>query len=144
MNNPYNDIINLPPYVTKHPHMSLYDRAAQFAPFAALTGFGALINETARLTDSKPELDEETARILNERLKIIEKNIKLKPEITATYFVPDKKKSGGSLKKYSGKIRRIDEFARELVFTDKSVLSIDEILFIDGDLFKNIAREQAV
>lgn len=144
MNNPYNDIINLPPYVTKHSHMSLYDRAAQFAPFAALTGFGALINETARLTDSKPELDEETARILNERLKIIEENIKLKPEITATYFVPDKKKSGGSLQKYSGKIRRVDEFARELVFTDKSVLSIDEILFIDGDLFKNIACEQAV
>lgn len=144
MNDNYSDIINMPAHITARPHLSLYDRAAQFAPFAALTGFGAVINETARLTDSKPELDEETSRLLDERVKIIEENIKLKPEVEVAFFVPDKLKPGGSLQKFRGRIRRVDEFERKLVFTDKSTIAIDDVIFIDSILFKNIACEQVI
>lgn len=144
MNSKYSDIINLPAHTITHPHLSLYDRAAQFAPFAALTGFGAVINETSRLTDKKPELDAESARLLNERIKIIEENIKLKPQIEVTLFVPDSKKSGGSLQKSRGKIRRVDVFERELIFDDKTKIPMDDIMFIQGELFKNIASAQSI
>lgn len=144
MDDTYNDIIDLPAHTILHSHMSLYDRAAQFAPFAALTGFGAVINETSRLTDTKPELDAESARLLSESIKIIEENIKLKPEIELMYFVPDGKKSGGSIQKFSGKIRRVDLFERELVFADKTKIPMDDIMFIQGELFKNIASEQSI
>jgi len=103
MNEKYNDIINLPAHRVYPPRISKCDRAAQFAPFAALTGFGAVINETARLTDSKPELDEQSAALLNERIRIIEENIKQKPELNVTFFVPDKRKKGGSLQSFRGK-----------------------------------------
>ena len=141
MNDEYKDIINLSAEVLFRPRMSRYERAAQFAPFAALTGFGAVINETSRLTDKKPELDEDSARLLNERIKIIEKNIKLKPEIEIMFFMPDKKKEGGSIQKFRGKVRRADGFGRELIFTDKTKIPMDDIVFIDGNFFKNIASE---
>ena len=141
MENNYSDIINLSAEKLFHPRMSRYDRAAQFAPFAALTGFGALINESSRLTDNKPELDSETERILNERVKIIEENIRLRPEIEIMFFVPDKRKEGGSIQKFRGRIRRTDRFERELIFTDKTKIQMDDIVFIDGNLFKNIVSE---
>ena len=144
MNDNYSDIINLAPPVFLYPRISLYDRAAQFAPFAALTGFGALINEASRLTDTKPELDEQTNHILNERIKFIEENIKSKPEIEVTFFTPDAKKSGGSFKKLRGNIRRIDKVAGELIFTDKRKILLDDVIFIDGEFFKNIARIQSI
>lgn len=142
--NDYKDIINLPAHSVKRHRLSLYDRAAQFAPFAALTGFGAVINETSRLTDSKPELSEDTARLLNERIHLLEKNIKSKPEIELMYFVPDSKKSGGSVQKFRGRLRRVDEFSRELIFTDKTQIAIDDVLFIQGDFFKVIAPDTAI
>ncbi|MBQ7504828.1 MAG: hypothetical protein IJT79_05870 [Ruminococcus sp.] len=142
--NDYNDIINLPAHDIKKHHLSLYDRAAQFAPFAALTGFGAVINETSRLTDSKPELSEDTVRLLNERIHLLRESIKLKPEIELLYFVPDKKKSGGSIQKFQGKLRRIDEFNRELIFVNKTQIAIDDVIFIQGDFFKDIAPDTAV
>lgn len=142
--NDYNDIINLPAHNIKKHHLSLYDRAAQFAPFAALTGFGAVINETSRLTDSKPELSEDTVRLLNERIHLLRESIKLKPEIELLYFVPDKKKSGGSIQKFQGKLRRIDEFNRELIFVNKTQIAIDDVIFIQGDFFKDIAPDTAV
>ena len=141
MNGNYNDIIKLSPDKLFRPRMSPYERAAQFAPFAALTGFGAVINEASRLTDKKPELDEDSARLLNERIKIIETNIKLRPQIDIMYFVPDKRKEGGSIQKFRGKIRRVDKFERKLIFTDKTKIQMDEIVFIDGNLFKNIASD---
>lgn len=144
MDDNYSDIIDMPAHIIKRPRMSLYDRAAQFAPFAALTGFGAVINETSRLTDKRPELDADTARLLNERIKIITENIRLKPEIEVMYFVPDKRKSGGSLQNFRGSVRRVDEFERELIFTDKSKIQMDDIFFIQGNLFKDIAPEQAI
>ena len=140
----YNDIINLPAHAVKRRCMSLYDRAAQFAPFAALTGFGAVINETSRLTDSKPELSEDTARLLNERIRLLEENIKLKPDVEIVFFAPDKKKSGGSIQKFSGKLRRVDEFNRLLIFADKTHIAIDDVIFIQGEFFKDIAPQGTI
>src|SRR5574344_2002509 len=95
--NNYEDIINLPHHqsVTRA-HMSNYDRAAQFAPFAALTGYDDAVKETARLTDKKVELDEYSKDALNERLNMIQDAIDEQPEVSITYFLLDKKKSGGA------------------------------------------------
>ena len=89
----YDDIINLPRHVSKkHPQMSLEARSAQFAPFAALTGYDEQIQETARITSKRKELNEELKEILNEKLQKIQEKINLKPELTITYFIPDLKK----------------------------------------------------
>lgn len=128
----YDDIINLPhPTSKNHPRMPLYDRAAQFSPFAALTGYDAAIKETARLTDEKKELDEDTISRLNERLNIIGENIGSKQPITITYFVPDEKKTGGEYVSYSGVVKRIDEYERTLIMTDKRIIPIEQISDIE-------------
>ena len=102
-NNSYEDIINLPHPVSKnHPQMSLRDRAAQFAPFAALTGHDAAIKEAVRLTDERLELSEEVIAQLNEKINIIRNNIGIEQNVSITYFVPDAKKAGGSYVTYSG------------------------------------------
>lgn len=132
----YNDIINMPHHVsTKRPQMPLKDRAAQFAPFAALTGYDDEIKETARLTDSKIELDESTLAILNDKLQIILDNLDTEPEITVTYFEPDKKKAGGAYIDHIGIVKRIDDYERTVIFTDKTVISIEDILDIQGIVF---------
>lgn len=138
MNNKnYDDIINLPnPTSKKYPRMSLYDRAAQFAPFSALTGHGAAIRETARLTDEKKELDEDTINQLNERLNIINKNIAAKKIVTITYFAPDDKKNGGRYVTHSGVIKRIDEYEHMVIMTDKTQIPIEQISGIESELFK--------
>ena len=106
----YDDIISLPHHVSKkHPQMSLHDRAAQFSPFAALTGHKAAINETARLTDEKQILSEDVIAKLNEQLNLIKENIGTNPIVTITYFVPDDKKSGGAYISYTGVVKKIDE-----------------------------------
>lgn len=97
MINPYDDIINLPHHTSvSRPHMSAHDRAAQFSPFAALTGYGSAIAETARLTDARVELDEYTKADLNEKLCIMQERIAQQPEVSITYFQPDKVKTGGA------------------------------------------------
>ena len=110
--------------------MTAEDRAAQFAPFAALTSFGALINETARLTDRRPVLDAETQELLNQRIHYIKENIRSRPEVEVTVFVPDKHKEGGSIETVSGKVRVIDEVNRELIFEDKRKIELGEIIYI--------------
>lgn len=108
--NKYEDIINLPHHVSKtRKPMSLYNRAAQFAPFAALTGYDDAIKETSRITEQRIELSEELKNMLNQKIKLISENIKLQPKVSITYFVPDNKKSGGVYKTISGNVRRIDE-----------------------------------
>lgn len=105
----YSDIINLdPPKPEKRMPMTLHDRAAQFAPFAALTGFGAAITETARLTERTPVLSEEEAAMLNEQLRWLSENIKSKPETKITFFVPDLYKEGGSYRTVRDSIKRVD------------------------------------
>ena len=129
----YDDIIELPHYVSKkHPQMSKEARAAQFAPFAALTGYGEAVNETARITDRKMELDEETKSIINEKLNIIDTNIKLKPQVTITYFVPDKYKNGGSYETVTGNVRKIDVANNFIVLTNQNKINITDLIRISG------------
>lgn len=111
--------------------MSDRDRAAQFMPFAALTGFGAMINETTRETAKKHELSEEELSLLNENINQIIKNIKQRPAVKITRFIPDKKKSGGSYETLAGNVRRVDEFKKEIIFTDKTVIPVEDIMLIE-------------
>lgn len=135
-NHAYDDIIDLPnPTSRKHPRMSLYDRAAQFSPFAALTGHDAAIKETARLTTDKLELSEDTIAKLNEQLNMINENIGAEPFVEITYFVPDDKKSGGAYISHSGVIKKIDKYERIVIMTDKTSIPIERISEIKGELF---------
>ena len=129
--NKYKDIINLPHHVSKTRNpMSLYNRAAQFAPFAALTGYNDAIKETARLTEQKIELSDELKNMLNQKIKLIIENIKLQPEVVITYFVHDNKKSGGVYKTISGNVKRIDEVEKCIIFTNKLKIFFSNIISI--------------
>ena len=122
----YDDIINLP-YPQKPQRMSNYNRAAQFSPFAALTGFEAAIAETARLTDCKMELDEGGKALLDEKLRLIEENIQESPEIVVTYFKPDLRKFGGAYIQKSGRVKKLDAYSRSVIFTDGTAIRIEDI-----------------
>lgn len=129
--NEYDDIINMPHHQSsKRPHMSSHQRAAQFAPFAALTGFDAAIDETARLTDQKLELSDEQADHLNAQIQRIIENIADKPQVEITYFVPDNHKSGGEYVTVTGRVRRVDDHNREIVFVDGMTVAIDDVYVI--------------
>lgn len=133
----YEDIINLrPPTSEKHPRMSLHDRAAQFAPFAALTGHDAAISETARVTEEKAELSDDAKENLTRKLQIIEELSESKIPVSVTYFVPDEKKRGGRYITKTGLVKRIDEYERKIVFQDKTSVPIDEISEIQSELFE--------
>ncbi len=134
----YDDIINLPhPTSKKHPRMPLEDRAAQFAPFAALTGHEEAIKETARLTDDREILSDEVIAVLNDKLKIIAKNLDTEQTVQITYFVPDDKKSGGAYVTHSGIVRKIDLCEHILIMTDGTVVPIGQISEIEGELLNN-------
>ena len=110
--------------------MSIQDRAAQFAPFAALSGHGAAIRETARLTDQRIELEEDQLVVLNEQLQKIMDRVSEHPEVSVLYFKPDGKKDGGAYVTVTGKVKKIDEIERTIVFVDKTVIPIGDILDI--------------
>lgn len=132
----YNDIINLPHYQSKkRPHMSVYDRAAQFSPFSALTGHDEAIRETARLTDKRTELSETEKTILNEKFNFILEHIYDRPEITVTYFIPDTLKSGGRYAEFTGCVKKYDYHNRVLHFIDNSEIKIDDIIEIESGIF---------
>ena len=141
--NPYTDIIHLPHHkAPNRPHMSMYDRAAQFSPFAALTGFEGVIAETGRLTDRKIELSESEKVLLDQKLTLIDDVIQDKhhPEITVVHFVPDYLKEGGEYEEYTGKVRHIDAVDRTVVFLASNgrsagkTIKIDDIKEIHGEL----------
>ena len=135
----YGDILNLPHHQSKvHPQMSIYDRAAQFSPFAALTGLGAAISETARLTDEKVEQDEEQLNILNNKFAILRTNIASQPVVTITYFVQDLRKAGGKYVTISGVIKKIDDYQKIIVMQNNIIISIDDIADIKSDIFNRI------
>ncbi len=135
----YDDIIHLPRHVSKtHPHMAAIDRAAQFSPFAALTGYDAAIKETARLTDERVELDENSTNALSDRLQIIAERIAEQPEIAITYFQPDIMKSGGSYITATSAAKKIDEHKRIVIMTDGTTIPIDEIVGIEGSIFDTL------
>ena len=135
--NGYEDIINKSrPVNNRHKRMSNYERAAQFSPFAALTGLGAAISETARLTDEKIEQDEEQLNILNNKFAILRANIASQPVVTITYFVKDLRKDGGEYVTISGVIKKIDDYQKIIVMQDNIIISIDDIADIKSDIFK--------
>ena len=139
MTNSYDDIIHLRHHVSAtRPRMPAIDRAAQFSPFAALTGHDAAIKETARLTDERVELDESMKAALNDRLLMIAERIKEQPEIAITYFQPDEKKSGGAYVTAAGIAKKIDEYDRVVLMTDSTEIPIDEIISIDGEIFETM------
>lgn len=134
----YSDIINLPhPVSKKHPQMSLYDRAAQFSPFSALTGHEAAIAETGRLTDERTELDEDAKAYLDEKLQYLLFRLQVCGSeglpICVTYFVPDEKKEGGAYQEYTGSLKRLDAYARALIFSDATEISLDAVYDIAED-----------
>ena len=127
----YDDIINLPHHISKkHPRMSLEARSAQFAPFAALTGYDEVIRETARLTNKRIEINDELKAILDEKLLLIKAQIKSKPNISVTYFVPDSKKDGGKYVSVTGKVLKIDEYKQKIILENKIEIPISEIIEI--------------
>lgn len=128
----YDDIINLPHHVsTKHPRMSALDRAAQFSPFAALTGHDSAIKETARLTDIKLELDEDKKEELDSRLQMLREQTALRPEVEITYFIPDTKKSGGSYLLVRGVIKKINDIEHKILLENGTVIPINDIYGIE-------------
>lgn len=136
MNGKYDAILEFPHHVSKtHRQMSRQDRAAQFAPFAALSGYDSAIRETARLTDDRIELGEELLLELNTRLQMLSERIQEAPIVSITYFTPDKQKSGGAYLTASGVVRRINDFDREILLDDGTRIKIDDIVSIQGEVF---------
>ena len=131
MKTPYDDIIHLPHHVSQnHPQMPMLDRAAQFAPFAALTGYEAAVGETARLTAERRELDAQEAEELNRRLNNLAARLKECPEVTIEYFVPDERKSGGRYVNKTGEVRIYDSGENALVFTDGVHIAVNDMLSV--------------
>ena len=140
-NSEYSDIINnLRPVSLKHPRMPIGDRAAQFSPFAALTGYDDAIVETGRVTDKKHELSEEAKTMLDEKLRLIMSLSEEPPALEITYFVADGKKSGGSYVTFIGRIKRIDVYSHNVIMEDKTQIPIDDIFEIDGAVFNRFYK----
>ena len=132
----YKDIINLPhKQSSKRPHMSLLDRAAQFAPFAALTGYDDAIKETGRLTDERIEMSEEKLAVLNARYQILVDHLGEEQEVTITYFVPDIYKTGGSYVTTTGVVKKLDTYERLVTMVDGTRILMDDVLTLEGDIF---------
>ncbi len=141
--NPYEDMLLLPHHVSSvHPRMPLRDRAAQFAPFAALAGYGAAIAEAARLTAERIELDESRKAVLNRRLNLALAHIRERPVLTVTYFKADEKKSGGAYIRATGPLKKIDELQRRLLLADGTAIPLEGLFDLEGDLFEQL-RESA-
>lgn len=128
----YDDIIDLPHHVSPvHPQMTMGERAAQFAPFAALTGHGAAIKETQRLTDEKIELDEDWREMLDDTLCRIQEELDRKPVISVTYFVKDSKKEGGAYVTRTGAVKKLDSQNRFLGLEDGTRIAMEDIVELD-------------
>ena len=128
----YDDIINMPHHISKkHPRMSLENRSAQFAPFAALTGYEDEVEETARITDKRIEITDEIKNTINMKLKIIQEKLYTKPKVTITYFIPDSKKEGGSYKTVTSNVMKIDKYKQTIVLKDKTEIPINFITNIN-------------
>ena len=133
----YDDMIGLGHHVSRtHPPMARIKRAAQFASFDALTGFGAAIHEAGRETEEKKELSEDMIDMINARLAVIQQHIKEQPNIAVTYFLPDEKKAGGHYVTVSGNVRMLDGVKRAIIMTDRTKIPIEDVRYIEGDLFQ--------
>ncbi len=141
----YDDIINLPHHVSrKHPQMSLHDRAAQFAPFAALTGYDEKVKATARITEEfHPALGREKEEI-DQKLLILQQNQYSQPLISIYYFVPDSQKEGGHYEKMIKCIRKVDQINKKLIMIDGTVICFKHIKEINGDIFNAIIKTENI
>lgn len=139
MTSKYSKIINMSHHVSKsRPQMSMYQRAAQFAPFAALTGHSAAINETARLTDRKIDLSDSECDLLNMKTSLLIEHIHEHPEVSIAFFVNDEYKEGGHYITHSGIIKGWDDYEQTIVFEDGTRIRTSEIIDIRGKLFENL------
>lgn len=137
--NPYEDIINLPHHVSPtRPRMSRADRAAQFSPFAALSGYGDAVKETARLTGQRIELDESAKAALDEKLRLLAEVTEDRPEAAVTYFLPDRKKAGGEYVTATGQVKKLDAVTQELVMANGRVIPIADIIEVESRLFQTL------
>ena len=134
MSGPYDDIINLPHHVSRtRPQMPRADRAAQFAPFSALVGYGAALMETARLTDRRIELEEDDRAALDRKQQELLERIGERPEVAVTWFVPDARKEGGQYITTVGRLKRIDEVRRVMVLVDRTEIPLDDVFDIEAE-----------
>jgi hypothetical protein len=134
---PYEDIIHLQHHVSSHhEHMSVANRAAQFSPFAALTGFDGAIKETGRLLDQRIELDEDELALLTEKLRIVGEQLGSKKEVEFTFYQPDEMKAGGAYVSVRGIVKKIDEYEHVVVMQDGTWISLEEIVAITGEIFQ--------
>ena len=128
----YDDIIGLPhPVSADRPHMPMIDRAAQFSPFAALTGYDAAIAETARLTEQKRELSDEQKGVISKQLFRLQSRLKTDPEVAVTYFVPDSRKRGGTYQTVTGKAKKVDEYLGVLEMSNGVSIPFDDIIILE-------------
>lgn len=136
-NHQYDDIINMEHHKSKkHPPMSLYARSAQFASFAALTGYEDAVRETAREVMERIEIDDELKNILDGKIQLLSEQINKKPEVIFTYFIPDLTKDGGIYISVAGVVKKIDTYNQNIILEDKTEIPINDILDISGEVFK--------
>lgn len=151
--NPYEEIIDMQHHISsEHSHMSIYDRAAQFSPFAALTGYDGAVKETARLTNERIELDETEKNILDEKLRILQENLVMnnvksagsnnnsivQNEIEFEFFKPDEHKEGGAYISVRGNVRKIDKYEKIVIMQDGIRIPIEEIIDMTGEIFSTV------
>ena len=133
----YEDIIGLPrPVSRRHPPMARQERAAQFAPFAALAGHGAILREAAHQTDNQPVLSEDAQTALDARLRLVAGRLEEHPTATATYFLPDEKKAGGACVTVSGQVLRLREFPPALCLAGGAEIPLSALLALEGPLWE--------
>lgn len=143
MTDKYEDIINLPRHISKkRSPMPTKDRAAQFSPFAALTGHDAAVKETARVTERRIDLDQYMKEDLNDKLQILIKRIKENPKIKIRYFQTDKNKDGGTYIIVNNRVKKIDEYEKIIFMEDNTIVSIDDIVKLEGDIFERIIQRE--
>ncbi len=139
MKNPYEDILHLPrPVSSTRPQMPIADRAAQFSPFAALTGHGAAIRETARLTDRRRELSEDEQTALGDKLTMLAEIASDHPVVSITYFRADEKKDGGSYVTAAGAVKKVDDYERMVALMNGTKIPIRDIVEIESELFEKM------
>ena len=138
-NFPYNDLVNLPHHVSaSRQPMSSADRAAQFAPFAALTGYEDAVAEAGRITGTHIELDEQQQVELNRRFNLLMTNITRLPEVEVEYFVPDMLKSGGEYVVYRGVIKKVSISDKRIIFQDDTVIQLNMVVALNGKIFDEL------
>ncbi|MCI7351105.1 MAG: hypothetical protein MSH60_10195 [Ruminococcus sp.] len=136
----YADIIDLPRPKSKHNPMSMHDRAAQFSSFSALTGLDDELSEAARITDCIMEISEDRAAELNNKIQLLIENAPERPKITATYFVPDEAKDGGSYKTVTGCFKRVDDETHDIILSDGTVIPAAGLYALAGEIFDRISE----